>query len=205
MGKIIIIEGADGIGKTTLIEKLEAYTVSIETKDQKFSFYKEPRDSESIYEALMTFSNDNYYRDFLLVFAARFDIWMGKMKQDLSEGKTVILDRSVISTFAYQFFSIEKENRDEKMLKLIHDLYETLIQVVKVDINFFVLDAPADVVCKRADKRDMKKDRFEKDIRKNTEVYNETIEYLNNLGWGIKKLDATQKPQELLEDLVSRI
>ena len=58
---------------------------------------------------------------------------------------------------------------------------------------------------KRIDKRNIKKDRFEKDIGKNIEVYNETVEYLNTQGWSIKKLDATQKPQELLQDLLSRI
>ena len=205
MGKIIIIEGADGVGKTTLIDNLKAYDVSIETKDRKFSFYKEPQDSKPIYKTLMDFSSENYYRDLLLVFAARFDIWMGKMKQDLSEDRTVVLDRSVISTFAYQYFSIEKENRNEKMIKIIHTLYEILQQVVKADVNFFVLSAPVDIVYKRIDKRNIKKDRFEKDIGKNIEVYNETVEYLNNQGWNIKKLDATQKPQELLQDLLSHI
>ena len=58
---------------------------------------------------------------------------------------------------------------------------------------------------KRIDKRNIKKDRFEKDIGKNIEVYNETVKYLNTQGWNIKKLDATQKPQELLQDLLSHI
>ena len=205
MGKIIIIEGADGVGKTTLVDNLKVYDVSIETKDRKFSFYKEPQDSKLIYKTLMDFSSENYYRDLLLVFAARFDIWMGKMKQDLSEDRTVVLDRSVISTFVYQYFSIEKENRNEKMIKIIHTLYKILQEVAKADVHFFVLSAPVDIVYKRIDKRNIKKDRFEKDIGKNIEVYNETVKYLDTQGWNIKKLDATQKPQELLQDLLSHI
>ncbi len=205
MGKIIIIEGADGVGKTTLIKKLKTYALSVEKDAQKFSFYKEPQDSKCIYKAIMDFSSENCYRDFLLVFAARFDIWMDKVKKDLAEDKIVVLDRSVISTFAYQFFSIKKEDRDEKMIKLIHTLYEILVKAVKADVKFFVLNAPADVVCKRIDKREIEKDRFEKDIGKNIEVYNETIDYLNKQGWDIRKLDATQKPQKLLQEIVSNI
>ena len=71
MGKIIIIEGADGVGKTTLVDNLKVYDVSIETKDRKFSFYKEPQDSKLIYKTLMDFSSENYYRDLLLVFCCQ--------------------------------------------------------------------------------------------------------------------------------------
>ena len=197
---LIIIEGTDCVGKTTFLTELEKELLKSPKNKDLFTFYREPKDSPSIYNSLMSFSDENSYRDFLLVFAARFDLWLGKIKDDLKQNKTVFLDRSVISTFVYQYFATDKNNRDKELLSIIHTLYENLLKIMQVNPKYFVLDAPENVICERMTNRKEGKDRFEQNLRKSIKVYRETIQYLNELGWNIKKLDASKTTQEILSE-----
>ncbi len=200
MRDLIIIEGTDCVGKTTFLTELEKELLKSPKNKDLFTFYREPKDSPSIYNSLMSFSDENSYRDFLLVFAARFDLWLGKIKDDLKQNKTVFLDRSVISTFVYQYFATDKNNRDKELLSIIHTLYENLLKIMQVNPKYFVLDAPENVICERMTNRKEGKDRFEQNLRKSIKVYRETIQYLNELGWNIKKLDASKTTQEILSE-----
>ncbi len=200
MRDLIIIEGPDCVGKTTFLIALEKELLKTPKNKNIFTFYREPKDSPSIHNSLMSFTNENSYRDFLLVFAARFDLWLEKVKGDLKENKTVFLDRSIISTFVYQYFSIAKNNRDEEILNIIHILYENLLKTIQISPKYFVLDAPKNIICERMANRKGEKDRFEQNLKKSIKVYRETTKYLNELGWNIKKLDASKTTQEILSE-----
>jgi dTMP kinase len=104
LGKFISIEGPDGAGKSTQIKLLEEYLLEagyevILTREPGGTFI-----GEKIRSVLLDPENlkMNYKTEILLYAAARAQIVEEVIKPALNEGKIVICDRFVDSSFAYQ-------------------------------------------------------------------------------------------------------
>jgi len=99
-GTLVAIEGLDGAGGTTLINKLKE-----EYSDNKnVIFTKEPSDlyyGKCIRERLSS-ENDGTPADFFGFLADRYQHCDEIIEPALQEGKVVITDRYALSTYAYQ-------------------------------------------------------------------------------------------------------
>ena len=108
MKGLYLIDGPDGIGKTTLLKQL-----SLSHKDALF--YKEPgstEKAEEISKLIRSYKDNDSVRDIFLFFAARYDFWKNKLKEDIDNGALVFVDRSIVSTFAYQYFLWKKKKEN---------------------------------------------------------------------------------------------
>jgi dTMP kinase len=106
----IVIEGLDGTGKTTQVEKLSQYLRSL---GRKVLSLKDPGSTcvgSDIRELLKTKANQmSPSCELLLFMAARAQMVDTKIKPAIKAGFDVILDRYVLSTLAYQYFAKGKD------------------------------------------------------------------------------------------------
>ncbi len=106
-GKFITFEGCDGCGKSTQLKKLSEY---LEKNSVAHIFTREPgggKISEDIRAILLNGKNTEMTDECeaLLYAAARVQHLSDRVEPALKEGKLVICDRYVDSSFAYQAFA----------------------------------------------------------------------------------------------------
>ena len=100
-GKFIVFEGGEGVGKTTVIKKVEEWLGS---KNINFISTREPgglKSAEDIRKVIM--DNDLLASTEALLFAAaRNEHTIKKIIPALEEGKVVLCDRYVLTSIIYQ-------------------------------------------------------------------------------------------------------
>lgn len=199
-GLFISIEGADGSGKSTQIEKLEDYLIE---KNYDFVLTREPGGtiiSESIRDIIL---NKDYMEmsdmtEALLYAASRAQHVEQYIKPLLREGKIVICDRFVDSSVVYQGYSrglgidnIEKINS-----------YATM--GLEPDITI-LLDIHAEEGLRRKkhqrelDRLELQKFEFHKKV---SEGYRKLADLHPNR---IKKIDASKSVEEIHEEVIKAI
>lgn len=146
IGKLIVIEGPDGSGKSTMLNKFKD---SVKDNDN-YVFIKEPSDtpigqfarnwvhSTDSMESAMSATEALY-----LFSASRIEVLKDVILPALKEGKIVISDRFAISTAVYQDLIPEWN-----LTKLVNAVLEDLAKHVKVDATFY-LDIPSEEIVKR--------------------------------------------------------
>ncbi|HCO92554.1 MAG TPA: dTMP kinase [Phycisphaerales bacterium] len=106
-GKLIVLDGPDGCGKSTQAELLVKW---LEGEDVPTSRFRDPGDTaigEKIREILLNPEHlaMDTRTELLLYMAARAQLWAEKIAPALNENHCVILDRWLSSTCAYQGFA----------------------------------------------------------------------------------------------------
>ena len=104
LGKFIVLDGPDGCGKTSQTRLLADWLTA--GGDEVVSF-RDPGTTvigEKVRKILLDTANDRMCvrTEMLLYMAARAQLWAEEIKPALEQGKTVVLDRWVSSTCAYQ-------------------------------------------------------------------------------------------------------
>ncbi|OGE64431.1 dTMP kinase [Candidatus Daviesbacteria bacterium RIFCSPLOWO2_02_FULL_36_7] len=129
-GRLIVIEGIDGSGKTTQIELLKEYLASQGVPLEVISF---PRYEENIYGRLIKrylegeFGSLEKINPYLMacIFAGDRMLAKDQIEQWLSEGKIVIANRYVSSSKAHMGANLPEEKRAEFLSWLDELEYET--------------------------------------------------------------------------------
>ena len=108
-GKFIVLEGLDGCGKTTQGNMLKAY---LEEKGQRVLFSREPGGtilSERLREIILDKNVTDMHplTELYLYAASRCQLVHQLIKPAIEEGQTVILDRFLLSSIAYQGYGRE--------------------------------------------------------------------------------------------------
>ena len=103
-GKIIVLDGPDGCGKTTQVKLLTEW---LQNQGVPTSSYRDPGDTvigERIRQILLSPEHIvmSTRAEMLLHMAARAQLWQEKMVPVLRDNKCIVLDRWVSSTCAYQ-------------------------------------------------------------------------------------------------------
>lgn len=106
-GKFITFEGCDGCGKSTQLQKLSEY---LSARGVAHIFTREPgggKISEQIREILLNGKNGEMTDECeaLLYAAARVQHLQDRVEPALQEGKLVICDRYIHSSYAYQGYA----------------------------------------------------------------------------------------------------
>ena len=194
----ISFEGTEGVGKTTLIRKIYEH---LQQQGQEVVLTREPGGTamaEQIRALLLsvnhdeTMSNDT---ELLLMYAARAQHLQQVIIPALAEGKTVLCDRFTDASFAYQCAG-RGLSRDK--LNVLNQNFVSHLPNVT-----FWLDAPIELGMSRARERGAL-DRFEQEkvtfFEKVRSGYQELFEQYPER---IKRLDATQMPEQVLAQALS--
>ncbi len=135
-GKFITFEGSEGSGKSTQSESLCRY---LKSKGVKVVFLREPGGivlSEKIRQLLLDpASRISPEAETLLYMAARAQVVRDVVRPALDAGKTVVCDRFLDSTIAYQGFGLGID------IKTIKEIGRFATLGIKPDLTFF-LDLP---------------------------------------------------------------
>ncbi len=147
-GKIIVFEGVEGTGKTTIARKLFKYMIN---KGKKAIFLREPGGteiSEKIRKILLDCKNKNISKktEFLLYLASRSQLIFEKIRKLLKKNYLIILDRFYLATIVYQGYA---RGLDIKFIKAINNF---VIEDMKPHLTI-ILDASLDTIYKRIKKR----------------------------------------------------
>ncbi len=194
----ISFEGTEGVGKTTLIRKIYEYLVQ---QGQEVVLTREPGGTpmaEQIRALLLSVNHDeNMSNDteLLLMYAARAQHLQQVIVPALLAGKTVLCDRFTDASFAYQCAG---RGLSREKLNVLNQNFVSHMP------NFtFWLDAPIELGMSRARERGAL-DRFEQEkvtfFEKVRAGYQELFEQSPER---MKRLDATQTPEQVFEQAVA--
>jgi len=187
--KKIVIEGIDGAGKDTQIKKLVDFLENTEV-------VKYPDPESPMGKIIMDFLKKRF--DFspetqFLLYATDMLKDRQKIEKWVSEGKTVLFNRYIISTIAYQcsqWFSLEKAKNFIK-----------LFDFPKPDVIFYLKIHPETAI-KRKQKQKTGLDRFEskKDLLERVSDFYDKLEKENFLGKWIV-IDGEKSPERVFEEI----
>lgn len=190
----ISFEGTEGVGKTTLIRKIYDY---LEQQGQQVVLTREPGGTPMAEQIRSLLLSVNYEEsmandtELLLMYAARAQHLQQVIVPALSTGKTVLCDRFTDASFAYQCAG---RGLSKEKLQLLNANFVSHMP----NITFW-LDAPTELGMSRARERGAL-DRFEQEkatfFEKVRSGYQELWE---KQGERIKRLDATQTPDQVFE------
>ena len=190
----ISFEGTEGVGKTTLIRKLYEH---FQAEAQDVVLTREPGGTplaEQIRSLLLSVNHDeqmSHDTELLLMYAARAQHLERVILPALAQGQIVLCDRFSDSSFAYQCAG---RGLSREKLQLLNDNF-----VVKMPDITFWLDAPIELGMTRARERGAL-DRFEQEKVSFFEKVRSGFEELHAKNpERMKRLDATQKPEQVFE------
>ena len=118
---LIVLEGLDGAGKSTQVKKLKAYLEQVGPKPMEYIHF--PRYNAPVYGDLISRflrgdfgSNETVHPQLVaLLFAEDRHGASRDMKDVLSRGGTVLLDRYVYSNVAYQCAKLSDPEEGERL------------------------------------------------------------------------------------------
>ena len=195
-GLFITIEGTDGSGKTTQINLIRQYLVS---KGFEVILIREPggtQISEKIRSILLDNENKKMHKttEMLLYASARAQLVAEIIEPALNEGKIIICDRFVDSSYAYQGFG-----RDIGLKEVIN-ANEIAIGNVMPDITFFFDILPEEALDRKNLETDI--DRIEnEEIGFHQKVYQGYKELALIYPERIVKISANRSVNEVFNDV----
>lgn len=195
-GLFITVEGTDGSGKTTQIDFIREY---LQARGYEVVITREPggtRISEIIRSVILNpdFTEMGNNTEMLLYAAARAQLVAEIIKPSLEQGKTVICDRFLDSSYAYQGFGrgINLEN--------IEKVNNIAIDGVMPEITFF-FDLDPEIALKRrmasssADRIENEKIEFHK------RVHAGFVDLANRYPGRIRTIDASRRVDDIRADV----
>jgi dTMP kinase len=185
LANLIVFEGIDGSGTTTQSRLLH------DVLKQDTFWDKEPTEGDigrMIQEILRQDGESVNPLTLLQLFLADRVEHQKTIEEELKNGNSVILDRYVLSTMAYQGIYFE-----------IPDLYRLNENFIKPDIVFFI-DLQPEIGLER---KTGKKELFEnlETLNRVREKYFQAIDFLKVKGWNIVLLEGSE-PMEKIHDQV---
>ena len=164
MSKFIVVEGSEGVGKSTQIKTIKSF---LEEHKIEYIVTREPGGTlfgESIRSIILDQNNDtDNLTDSLLFYASRYENYNKIILPALESGKTVICDRFHYSTLVYQGIVGEDD-----LVKKIHNIFDSIFSK-SIDHIIYLYTDPEESL-KRISRRSIT-DKFE----------SRGLEYLNKL------------------------
>ena len=198
MSKFIVIEGSEGVGKSSQIKTIQTY---LEERKIKYVLTREPGGTElgeSIRSIILDDKNStDDISDSLLFYAARYENLKKIIIPALEEGSVVISDRFHYSTLVYQGIV---GNND--IVKKLHYVFDEIFSKIINHVIYF--HTTPEISFERISKRS-KTDKFEsrgieylKDI---LQGYESTFSDLDN----VIKIDTSMDKNFTKKNLISHL
>lgn len=196
----ISLEGTEGAGKSTLIQKLKQY---FEQQGREVVIAREPGGTpvaEEIRSLLIKPGREEVFSpdaEMLLFFAGRCQNIVNIIQPALDQAKVVIFDRYTDSTYSYQ---IKGRGMDADKFNILQKQFVTVMP----DITLW-LDLEVDIGMQRAGKRG-ELDRFELEKHNFFNKVREGFAELHAKDPGrIKRIDASQSEDRVFECCIAEL
>lgn len=152
LNKLIVLEGTDGAGKSTQIEKVKKY---FESKSLKYSYFHFPMYNHNLFSEVIVkflkgeFGNIDEVDPYFVanIYAMDRYMFLPSLEKAIEENDVVLLDRYVFSNLAYQGAKLEGEE-SEKIKNWIHQFEFGFLKLPYPDLSIF-FDVPMRIVKER--------------------------------------------------------
>ena len=194
----ISVEGIEGCGKSTLVNGLDQH---LQERNIDYVITKEPG-STSIGKILRSILLDKKQQispltELLLMFSDRLDHLDKVIKPSLDEGKIVITDRYIDSTYAYQ-------GAGRGISKGIIDTLVSQTEIMLPD-RTILLDLSPKIGLKRASTRN-ELDRFESEnIEFHKRLRKSFLDAASTNPDRFLTIDAEQEPDKILQSVINKL
>lgn len=184
IGKLIVIEGSDGSGKTTQLKLLKFYLEKNNIPIETISFprYKKSFHGRTVAKYLRgEFGETDSVNPYLVSLAYAMDRATAKWKMNkwLREGKIILADRYATSNMAHQAAKLPEKERD-KFLKWDEELEYEVNKIPKEDIVVY-LHVPVEIAKKKIKSRGRQ------------DIHEKNIEFMKESGKMYEKLTRKYK------------
>ncbi|CCP88920.1 Thymidylate kinase [Candidatus Phytoplasma solani] len=157
MKKIIVFEGIDGSGKTTLINALHQQLTIPHQIHQGLGSSSVGKEIRNLF---LNHQSINHHTRFYLSLANMAQVQTELIKSQLKNNQLIILDRWLGSTFAYQLFPFLQTNKRISPLKSVFDIaHETVL--VKPDLLIYLDIDPIIGKSRKQNQKDHQEDTIE--------------------------------------------
>ena len=196
--KFIVVEGSEGVGKSSQIKNIEQYLI-----DNKIDYIltREPGGTsfgESIRDIILNDDNNTEeLTDSLLFYASRYENYKKIILPALDAGKTVVCDRYHYSTLVYQ--GIVGNNSS---VKAIHEIFDA-IYTEMIDHIIYLHTTPKESF-KRISKRSVT-DKFESRGLSYLEDLSNAYELVFNGMKNIIKIDTSEDKDITKDNLIKSL
>ena len=193
-GKFITFEGIDGVGKTSQISMVASY---LKEKGKEVIATREPGgtpEAENIRNLILS-NHFTKYTDILLFTAARVEHYNSLIKPSLDAGKTVICDRFLDSTLAYQ--GIYQE--------FIIDLHNKCVGGILPDVTFLMI-ADVDLCIERIKARSEDKNKYDSASKlAMKEVQNRFLDLAEKCKERFVIIDASLEKEAIFNQIIQKL
>ncbi|MCX8069087.1 MAG: dTMP kinase [Thermodesulfovibrionales bacterium] len=155
-GKFVVIEGPDGVGKTTQVRLLSGF---LKRQCIKFKFIHFPRYKKKPYGEIISmylrgeFGSADKVSPYLasLLYACDRKEADRQIRDVINKGIHLIADRHYLSNLAYQSVKINNIQEQDRFVRWLNELEFKINKILKPDIYLF-LDAPLEFVLSQNNK-----------------------------------------------------
>ena len=198
MSKFIVVEGSEGVGKSTQIKTIKSF---LEEHKIEYIVTREPGGTsfgESIRSIILDQNNDtDNLTDSLLFYASRYENYNKIILPALKNGKTVICDRFHYSTLVYQGIV-----GDDELVKKIHNIFDSIFSK-SIDHIIYLYTDPEESL-KRISRRSIT-DKFESRGLEYLNKLNKAYESIFSNMENVIKLNTSRDKEITKKDLLEKL
>ena len=198
MSKFIVVEGSEGVGKSTQIKTIKSF---LEEHKIEYIVTREPGGTsfgESIRSIILDQNNDtDNLTDSLLFYASRYENYNKIILPALKNGKTVICDRFHYSTLVYQGIV-----GDDELVKKVHNIFDAIFSK-SIDHIIYLYTDPEESL-KRISRRSIT-DKFERRGLEYLNKLNKAYESIFSNMENVIKLNTSRDKEITKKDLLEKL
>ncbi len=198
MSKFIVVEGSEGVGKSTQIKTIKLF---LEEHKIEYILTREPGGTsfgESIRSIILDQNNDtDNLTDSLLFYASRYENYNKIILPALKNGKTVICDRFHYSTLVYQGIV-----GDDKLVRELHNIFDAIFSE-SIDHIIYLYTDPEESL-KRISRRSIT-DKFESRGLEYLNKLNKAYESIFSNMENVIKLNTSRDKEITKKDLLEKL
>ena len=198
MSKFIVVEGSEGVGKSTQIKTIKSF---LEEHKIEYIVTREPGGTsfgESIRSIILDQNNDtDNLTDSLLFYASRYENYNKIILPALKNGKTVICDRFHYSTLVYQGIV-----GDDELVKKVHNIFDAIFSK-SIDHIIYLYTDPEESL-KRISRRSIT-DKFESRGLEYLNKLNKAYESIFSNMENVIKLNTSRDKEITKKDLLQKL
>ena len=198
MSKFIVVEGSEGVGKSTQIETIKSF---MDEHKIEYILTREPGGTsfgESIRSIILDQNNEtDNLTDSLLFYASRYENYNKIILPALKNGKTVICDRFHYSTLVYQGIV-----GDDELVRKIHDIFDAIFSK-SIDHIIYLYTDPEESL-KRISRRSIT-DKFESRGLEYLNKLNKAYESIFSNMENVIKLNTSRDKEITKKDLLEKL
>ena len=198
MSKFIVVEGSEGVGKSTQIKTIKSF---LEEHKIEYIVTREPGGTsfgESIRSIILDQNNDtDNLTDSLLFYASRYENYNKIILPALKNGKTVICDRFHYSTLVYQGIV-----GDDELVRELHNIFDAIFSK-SIDHIIYLYTDPEESL-KRISRRSIT-DKFESRGLEYLNKLNKAYESIFSNMENVIKLNTSRDKEITKKDLLEKL